>query len=67
METNVNTLHKSLAEFKAAASRLARELEQNDIHELACYPPYLPSFDEFVVDVQDVEFFDVDVDFQVSR
>ena len=62
---NPRDLHNALAGFKAAALKLARELETADVHELAGYPAYLPSFDEFAHDLIDVELFDADVNFDV--
>lgn len=48
-------LTAALADFKAAAEKLSEAWEDIPM-DVSDYPDYLPSFDEFVVDIQQMEF-----------
>lgn len=41
----------ALAEFKAAACELERVMARNNLSEIHDYPEYMPSLEEFHVDV----------------
>lgn len=48
-------LEAKLLDFKAAASALSEEWEHHAGDAIDGYPSYLPSFEEFTLDVQGME------------